>query len=161
MDYEKANGQIDEVIDMLRQERRTPMEEALQALAFLGLSPFEPVELRVVSDKLCDPRFVQRIARAMLLATRLYPTSIAVHSTVAKLFEASEVVVRIDLKDNAFRDILEAIYSKEFLEKPIHIEADDSLDTKTVALRFRMDTEDNEEFNNAMVAMIMKIAKGK
>jgi hypothetical protein len=161
MDYKEANQRLDEVIDMLRQNKRTVMEETLQALAASGLSPYESVELRVSSDKLCDPHFVQRAARAMLISLHLYPTSIAVHSTVAKLFEASEVVIRVDLKGNAFRDILEAIYGREFLEKPIHIEIDDSLDTKTVAVRFKMDTENNKEFDDTRVAMLMKMVKGE
>lgn len=160
MDYKEANQHLDEVLEMIRQDKQTPMEATLQAMASIGLSPFEPVELRVSSTKLCDPQFAQRVATAMLTAMRLYPTSIAVHSTVAKLFEASEVVIKVDLKNSNFRDILEAIYGKAFLEQPIHIEIDDSLDTKTVAARFKMDTENNKEFDDTMIAMIMKAVGG-
>lgn len=161
MDYKEANQRIDEVIDMVRQDKRTPMEATLQGLAANGLSPFEPVELRVSGENLCDPHFAQRVATAMLTALRVYPTSIAVHSAVAKLFEASEVMIKVDLKNSGFRDILEAIYGKKFLEQPICIEVDDSLDTKTVAVRFKMNTENNKEFDDAMVSMLMKMVKGK
>lgn len=159
MDYYKASQRMNEVIEMIRQDKSTPMEATLQALASNGLSPFEPVELRVSSTKLCDLLHAQRVATAMLMTMRLYPTSVALHSAVAKLFEASEVVIKVDLKTSPCRDILEIIYGKEFLAQPIRVEVDDSLDTKTAAARFKMNTE-SEEFDATVLTMLKKMAEG-
>lgn len=160
MDYSKANQHMNEVLEMIRQDKSTPMEATLQALAANGLSPFETVELRISSTKQCNPQHAQCVVTAMLTGLRLYPTSIAIHSTIAKVFEVSEAVIKVNLKGNACGDVLEIIYGKEFLSQPIRVEVDDSLDTHTAAARFKMNT-DCEEFNETMLAMIKKMAGGK
>jgi hypothetical protein len=131
--------------------REMMVERALQ----VGMKPEDHLELRVT----CNPKdgdvfaLARRATSMFFTAFSLYPTSLAVHSTVASLFEATESVFKAEHRAGA--EWMSVCLGQGFEATPIRIEICDNLDIRTVAVRFSMD---GEEYEKAMLDTVIRMA---
>jgi hypothetical protein len=135
----QAGKEMDTLLDdLIAQAPRESREMAiLVRLAMLDLHPDQCIELRIHAYE--DESYVsavQSATNAFLVGMGLYPSSIAVHSSVAQLFALEGRVFKAEHK---VEGIGEFLLGKGFQATPIPVEADDALDTRTVAVRFKID----------------------
>lgn len=133
---------------------QTQKETVVETVLRLGFSPRDTVEYRLTSqgDIL---ETMQRAVNVFLRVHHLYPTSVAVHHTIAAYVEASEFVLRAQGPEDALQRAV--FLGKDFVSTPIRVEIDDSLDTTMVAVRWRIDIDDYRE---EMIAVLMRGLRG-
>ena len=137
---------------MAGRPRQSWREATVEAFLRSGFKPGDTIELRISNMQDGDAfARAQRVADALFSMYHLYPSSLAMHSTVAHLFEASEfvVVAKHRAGANAVR-----LLGEGFRASPLHIEVDDSLNTHTIAARFRLDLNEDED---AAISVIERI----
>lgn len=151
---EDAQTHIDELLKMVQSPHKSSLERSIELLAMLGIKTSETLELRLSSTKSCDlSDLAQRAVNAFLLALHIHPNVLAVHSTVASLFVADEKVFTPTLPQEAMKQFHAALFGADYTPTPVRIVPDNSLDTRTVAVRFSIDPE-SEEFHEAVVSII-------
>lgn len=147
-----------EAMNLLRRvaetHHRTPKETVIENMVQVGFSPRDTVEYRLTSqgDIL---ETMQRAVNVFLRVHHLYPTSVAVHHTIAAYVEASEFVLRAKGPEDVLQRAV--FLGSDFVETPIRVEIDDTLDTTTVAVRWHIDIDDYRE---EMVAVLMRGLRG-
>jgi len=146
MDSKTSNDATERLNAMVSQvPEKSWQEMVITRLASLGVYVNDCLELHV-SGKGIDLELPQRAIDAFFTAFFLYPTSIAVHSTVAALLGANETILKAECRFVSDNIIACAhVLGKDFKANPIRIEANDDLDLKTVAVRFKINFDDYEE----------------
>lgn len=128
-------------------------EVQVELIIKMGLLPGDKLEFCVTSESRDVFKLVQRGVNAFLTVFQLYPTSVAVHSEVASMLEASETVITAQHKFGANGN---ALLGEGFTATPLRIEINDSLDINTVAVRFSLDME---EYGDAMMSVLERALK--
>jgi len=136
-----SDQQLKTAREMIKQRQKlTWKQSAIEHLMRLGLTPGELLELRLSRKEQTNIfKLAQTAANAFFSAFNLYPNALAVHSTIAHLFEASEFTVTA--KYTGDTDTMLALCGSGLEMRPLQIVIDESLDTKTVAVRFELDIE--------------------
>lgn len=154
---EEAQTHINELLKLVQSSGKSPLERSLEVLAMLGVSPRETLELRLSSPQDCNlSNLAQRAVNAFFMAFHLHPNVLVAHSTVASLFIASEQVFTPTLPHEAAKPLHDVLFGTNFIPQPVRIVPDNNLDTRTIAVRFELDTE-SEEVQDAAVSLIKKL----
>ncbi|SRR6266702_4182369 len=134
--------EIKQFVEKFGPGARTWQEQQICRMLQLGISPPHHLEMRVRVEKGDLFEMVQDAANLFLSTFYLYPTSIALHPTVASLMEVAEKTVTATLRNTA-SDFTEKLLGKGFTARSIHIEKDDSLQLYECAVRFSFDVDKN------------------
>src|SRR5579859_1574029 len=127
-------------------------EMVVTRMATIGMQMGDSLELHITSETI-DLELPQRAVNVFFTTFFLYPSSIAVHSTIAALLEASETILKANCRFIDSGTISARLLGEDFTALPIRIEIDDSLDTKTVAVRFKINLD---EYEGAAKSIIMR-----
>ncbi|HLZ64423.1 MAG TPA: hypothetical protein VKR06_46440 [Ktedonosporobacter sp.] len=131
--------------------------QCLRHMIKIGMDPMQALELRVSSEK--DRPIIEQVqdaASMFFTAFSLYPTSIAVHSAIAALIEASEVIIKAKHKHADAHPMLhQQFLGKGFEPWPLRIEIDNNLDLRTTAVRYKISLDD-EAYQEAFTTLLMQ-----
>lgn len=161
MNREDMQPHIDALLQAVTPTQKSPLERAIEIMLVHNLKPNETLELRLSSTRDCNlSSLAQRTINLFFQTLQIYPTELAAHSTVASLFVASEIVFKAETPHNSLQMLHKALFGPDFTPPPVRIVADNSLDTRTVAVRFAINTE-SEEFQHVMESLLKKMLLGE
>ncbi len=157
MRNEEVQAHLNALLKTVQSPNKSPLERSIEMLATLGVKAHETLELRLSSPQDCNlSDLAQRGVNAFLTSFHLHPNVLSVHSTVASLFVASELVFTPTIPQEAAKQFYAALFGANFTPQPVRIVPDNSLDTRTVAVRFSLDTK-SEEVQEAALSLIKKL----
>lgn len=161
MNRDHLQPHIDALLQAVPQQHKSPLERAVEIMLMHSIKPNEIIELRLSSPEDCNLKsLAQRALNLFFLTFQIYPTELVAHSTVAALFVASEFVFKATVQQPSLQMLHKALFGPDFTPPPVRIVPDDSLDTRTVAVRFSIDTE-SEEFLQIMTSFLRKMFFGE
>jgi len=137
-------------------------EACLERMIHLDMHPSDCLELRVR----CSPEdgdlfaLARRAVSLFFTAFHFYPTALAAHSTMARLFEITERVFKAEFRLGG-PDVAVAVLGEGFEAQPIHVIVDNTLDIYTVAVRFSVDIEECKETAKNMIQRKAKEKEGQ
>lgn len=164
MNSNKFDDQVKKLIDEIQVPRQSWRENIVVRMIRMRLEPGDRLELRVSNSTNGDVfSLIQRGANAFFTTFSMYPTSVAVHSTVAHLLEASEFSLKATHHLTQFSsgvDLQAEMLGYDFEIRPLHIEIDDSLDVRTVAVRFSIDMEEyGDVFKKVLIESLREMRR--
>lgn len=161
MNKDHLQPHIDALLQAVPQQHKSPLERAIEVMLVHHIKPDETIELRLSGSKDCNLHsLAQRALNLFLLSFQIYPTELVAHSTVASLFVASESIFKATVEQPPLQLLHNAMFGPDFIPPPVRIVANDNLDTRTVSVRFSIDTN-SEEFQCVMRSFLHKMLLGE